>query len=130
MNYMTEHNERMLSHLKHEVKKVCSDIKYEFSEGPNLHRFKTEMIDTINRHYPDGIITREINKTEMPDDVIVAILQNQGCDVKSIDDLTEVTQEWSYNENMSSIYLHTNPVFRLKHTRVEIEINYRPEVKS
>jgi len=86
------------------------------------------MIEIIKESYTGGKITREINKTEMPDECILFIMRNEGYPIKSIDELAEVTQEWTYDHDNKILKLSTKPVYKLMHTRVTIEVNTKPEV--
>lgn len=129
MTVMSDHNIRLLNDIKNKVQDVCKTYKYEFKDDKNLHSFKTSMIDSIINASQNRLITKEINKTEMPDDCILLILRNQGCEINSIYDLIEVSQEWKYDEDKKIIHLYTHPTFRLNHIMLEFRLNpSNPEV--
>ena len=123
MTVMDEHNQQILNRIKDEVSNICKTYKFDFNDDVNLDRYKTEIKNMIMKNYPCDTITSDINKTGWPDACIIYILQSQGCEIESIQDLTEVTQSWEYDKETKIAHLHTYPVFRLKSVRVELTMD-------
>lgn len=129
MSEISDDNLKVLIQIKDKLQDVCKNYKFEFTNTENIMDIKTSMMDIIKQSYNGGHITREINKTEMPDECIIFMMQNEGYGITSIDELAEVTQEWSYDHDNKILKLSTRPVFKLLHTRVVLTVNPANDLK-
>ena len=106
--------------------KVMSRNYIKQQTGPRgtiLDYVKQSLSDIMKKYYSGDKRTPEINKTEMPDGVILVILRAQGHDIHSIDELIEVTQTWDYNEETNMATLITSPVFKKDRWVFTITVN-------
>lgn len=108
----SEEHQKLLDKIRDGLQKATSDIQYKFSDNATIGMFQTNLMDFIKNLKPYGKITEEINKTGIPDESLLLLLEHMGCYAESIYDFVEIDKRWEYSDDRRSVRLVIDTKFR------------------
>lgn len=88
---MESHKEKAIKELKEKLQSVVSSTKYSFMDSSFEKEYLTSMMGYLCDLAKDPTITEEINKTGIPDEIVLQFAKQKGINVSDINAFSEVT---------------------------------------
>lgn len=87
---MEPNKEKMIKELKEKLQSLVSTANYSFMDSSFEKECLTSMMEYLCNVVKDPTITKEINKTGLPDEIVLQLAKQKGIDVSDINAFSEV----------------------------------------
>ena len=84
------HKEKAIKELKEKIQSIVSSTKYSFMDSSFEKEYLTSMMEYLCDLAKDPTITKEINKTGIPDEIVLQFAKQKGINVSDINAFSEV----------------------------------------